>query len=245
MLRIAICDDMPDELRKLVGFINEYLKEKGIHAELKSYTHSDELLTAIGLERFHVYILDIVMPMVNGLELGKSIRRLDREAQIIYATTEPQYALQAYAASPLNYLIKPIDKGKLFETLNLAIGKVDATEEQTFSVKTADGLRIIKLSDVDCCEYRNHGVSFTLINGEVLMSRTIRESFAAYVAPLLKDRHFIQCHTSFIINMKRVELFTKDSFTLRGGRLVPISAKQYSLVRDTYMDYLMAKEIPK
>ena len=37
------------------------------------------------------------MPMVSGLELGKEIRRLDLEAQIIYATTEPQFALLAYA----------------------------------------------------------------------------------------------------------------------------------------------------
>jgi hypothetical protein len=42
--------------------------------------------------------------------------------------------------------------------------------------------------------------------------------------------------------MRRVERFAKDSFTLRGGKVVPIAAKLYPAVRDQYMDFLMAKE---
>ncbi len=180
--------------------------------------------------------------MVSGIELGKEIRRLDREAQIIYATTEPQFALQAYAASPINYLIKPIGKQQLFDTLTFAISKTDLSEEQTVTIKTTDGLRVLKLSDILCCEYRSHAVIFTLTNGEEVISRTIRESFAEYSMPVLKDARFLQCHTSYLINIRRVERFAKDSFTLHGGKVVPIAAKQYPAVRDTYMDYLMAKE---
>lgn len=241
MLRIAVCDDMPEELQSLVLLINQYLSANSLDAEVTEFSHSDGLLKAIEEESFHLYILDIVMPMVNGLELGKEIRRLDREAQIIYATTEPQFALQAYVASPLNYLIKPIEKYQIFDTLTLAISKVDLAEEQTFTVKTADGLRVIKLSEITCCEYRSHSAIFSLTNGEEVVSRTIREKFSEYSSPILKNRHFLQCHTSFMVNMRRVERFAKGSFTLCGGKIVPISPKQYSMVRDTYMDYLMAK----
>ncbi|MPM88298.1 hypothetical protein SDC9_135400 [bioreactor metagenome] len=199
------------------------------------------MLTAIEAESFHIYILDIVMPMVSGLELGQEIRRLDREAQIIYASTEPQFALQAYAASPINYLIKPIEKQQLFDTLNLAISKADIAEEQTFAVKTADSLRVIRLSDIATCEYRDHAVIFILIDGEEVLSRTIRENFLEYCTLILKDRHFLQCHTAFIVNMRRVERFARDSFTLYGDRVVPIASKQYPAVRDAYMDFLLGK----
>jgi DNA-binding LytR/AlgR family response regulator len=242
MLRIAICDDQPRELEVINEYITEYLDTHTLEAELKEFSHPDKLLTATESERFHLYILDIVMPMVNGLELGKEIRRLDREAQIIYATTEPQFALQAYAASPINYLIKPIEKQQLFDTLTLAISKADLTEDQTFAVKTAESMRVIKLSDIICSEYRNHAAIFRLANGEEVSSRTFRENFSEYCASILRDRHFLQCHTSFIINLRRVERFAKDSFTLYGGKIVPIAAKQYPAVRDAYMDYLMAKE---
>ena len=241
MLRIAICDDILHELETLVSLTEEFLAAYSLEAEIVKFSHPDVLLTAIETESFHLYILDIVMPMVSGLELGKEIRRLDLEAQIIYATTEPQFALQAYAASPVNYLIKPIERQQLFDTLTLAISKADLSEEKTFAVKTADSLRVMKLSDIISCEYRDHAVIFALISGEELVSRTIREKFSEYCSPILKDRHFLQCHISYVINMRRVERFAKDSFTLYGSRTVPIAAKQYPVVRDTYMDYLMAK----
>ncbi|WP_312613347.1 LytTR family DNA-binding domain-containing protein [Oscillibacter sp.] len=241
MLRIAVCDDQPRELEIICEYLTEYLGTYTLEAEMKKFSHPDALLTAIEVESFHLYILDIVMPMVNGLKLGKEIRRLDREAQIIYATTEPQFALQAYAASPINYLVKPINKKQLFDTLTLAISKADLEEEQTITVKTTDSLRVIKLSEIVCCEYRNHAVIFSLKNGEELMSRTVRESFLEYCAPILRDRHFLQCHSSFVVNMRRVERFAKDSFVLYGEKVVPIAAKQYAAVRDAYMDYLMEK----
>lgn len=242
MLRIAVCDDQPRELDIIGEYITEYLGAHTLEAEVKEFSHPDAMLTAIEVESFHLYILDIVMPMVSGLELGKEIRRLDREAQIIYATTEPQFALQAYAASPINYLVKPIHKEQLFDTLTLAVSKADIAEEQTFTVKTSDGLRVIKLAEIVCCEYRNHAVIFSLKSGEELLSRTVRESFSEYCAPILRDSHFLQCHSSFVVNMRRVECFAKDSFVLYGEKAVPIAAKQYAAVRDDYMDYLMAKE---
>ncbi len=242
MLQIAVCDDQQGELEIINAYITEYLATHTLEAEIKKFSHPDQLLTAIEAEGFQLYLLDIVMPMVSGIELGKEIRRIDREAQIIYATTEPQFALQAYAASPTNYLIKPIDKQQLFDTLTFAISRIDLTEEQTVTIKTTDGLRVLKLSDILCCEYSSHAVLFTLTNGEEVISRTIRESFAEYNMPVLKDARFLQCHTSYLINMRWVERFAKDSFTLRGGKVIPIAAKQYPAVRDQYMNFLMAKE---
>ncbi|MCD8554391.1 LytTR family DNA-binding domain-containing protein [Seleniivibrio sp.] len=241
MMRIAICDDMPDDLQYIVSRTNQYLSANGIDAEVASFSHPDALLTAIEQESFHLYILDIVMPMVSGLELGKEIRRLDREAQIIYTTTEPQFALQAYAASPINYLVKPVNHQQLSDTLAFAFSKADFANEQTFTVKTADSLRVIKLSKIACCEYLNHSAVLSLANGEEVCSRTFRENFSEYCAPILKDRYFLQCHTSFVINMRRVERFAKDSFTLCGGKTIPIAAKRYPAVRDAYMDFLSAK----
>ncbi|MDD3414260.1 MAG: LytTR family DNA-binding domain-containing protein [Lachnospiraceae bacterium] len=242
MLRIAICDDILEELKNIVTLTNQYIFTYGLDAEVTEFNNSDKLMNAIKAENFHLYLLDIVMPLVNGLELGKGIRRLDQEAQIIYATTEPQFALQAYSANPINYLIKPIDKQKLFETLTLAISKIDLSGEQSFTIKTMDSLRVVKLADIVCCEYRNHVVIFSLANGEKVVSRTIREKFSKFSSPILVHKRFLQCHASFVVNMRYVERFAKDSFTLFGGIVVSIAAKQYPVVRDTYMDYLMEKE---
>lgn len=241
MLRIAICDDVPHELRDLVAVTGQYLSLHDVDAEVTGFAHPDALLTAIERQRFHLYLLDIVMPMVNGLALGRDIRRLDREAQIIYATTEPQFALQAYAAHPVGYLVKPIRTAQLFDVLAFAIARAHVADERSFAVKTTEGLRVIRVSDIVCCEYQRHVAVLSLADGGKITSRAFRESFPEYCAPLLRDRRFLQCHAAFVINMRRVEGFAKDSFMLCGGTSVPISSARYPAVRDAYMDYLMAR----
>lgn len=242
MLRIAVCDDLPDQLEAMATYINDFIELNAHDAEVCQFEHPDELLTACERERFHIYILDIVMPMINGIEVGKEIRRLDREGQIIYATTEPSFALEAFSSNPIDYLLKPVDKERLFQTLELAISKVKTGEENIIAIKTKDGLRVVKLSSINFCEYVKHTVQYTLMGGERLSTRTIPESFAEHVRPLLADGRFLQPHSSFVLNMSRVEGFSKDGFAMRGGRVIPISAKQYPAVRDTYMDYLLARE---
>lgn len=242
MLHIAICDDQPPELEVLAAYTKEYMETHQIDIQMRQFTHPDALLMACETERFQLYILDIVMPMVNGIEVGREIRRLDREAQIIYATSEPGFALEAYAAAPINYLLKPIDKQQFFDTLLLAVSKMDMEEDNTVTLKTHDGLRVVPLFTIVCCEYVGRTARYTLMGGEIINTRTLRESFSEHVSHLLRDRRFLQPHNAFVINMSRVEIFSKVGFTMRGGVFIPISIKQYAVVRDTYMDYLLVKE---
>ncbi|EGJ10608.1 two component transcriptional regulator, LytTR family protein [Rubrivivax benzoatilyticus JA2 = ATCC BAA-35] len=241
MIRIAICDDVPDELEHLSSLTRRYLGEHELDAEVSTFAHPDALLDALATKSFHLYLLDIVMPMVSGLELGQEIRRVDREAQIVYTTTEPQFALRAYAAQPLAYLVKPIAEAPLFEALALAVAKADVHDDRTFRVKSGDGLRVLRLADIACCEYQDHTAAVTLRDGDRIVSRTFRESFAEHCAPLLEDRRFVQCHAAYVVNLRHVERFSRDSFSLRHGKLVPIAEKRYAAVRDAYLDDLAGR----
>lgn len=245
MFRIAICDDLPEQLTVISEYISEYISSHALEAEIRQFAHPDVLLTACEMERFHIYILDIVMPMVSGIDVGRTIRRLDREAQIIFATTEPSFALESFQANPINYLIKPLDKEKFFQTLELALAKVNAEDEAVVTIRTVEGLRVIPVSSIIFCEYMNHSVKYALAGGETLTTRSIRESFAKHITPLLSDKRFIQPHASFVLNMNRVEAFSKNGFVMRGGAVIPISTKQYASVRDAYMDHLLAREVGK
>lgn len=79
MLHIAICDDQPDQLAAIAAYINDYIEKSALDAEVRLFTHPDELLVACETERFHIYILDIVMPMVNGIEAGRRFAGLTRK----------------------------------------------------------------------------------------------------------------------------------------------------------------------
>lgn len=239
-MQIALCDDQPEELALLAGLVDQYLAKRALCARVERFSHPDSLLTALQRTQFSLYLLDIVMPMMDGVALGREIRRLDREAQIVFITTEPQFALQAYAAQPANYLLKPVSQAALDGALDAVLPRLAQSDGQTFAVKTAEGLRVLALSEIVCCEYRSHSVLFTLFTGEVLASRTVTGRFGQYLAPLLADARFLQSHPAFVLNMAQVTAFRRDGFVMRGGAQVPISARLYPAVRDAYMDYLMA-----
>jgi len=241
MLRIAVCDDMPGELAKISALTKEYISAHDLDAEVAEFSHPDALLTACEAEAFHVFVLDMVMPMISGLELGRGIRRVSADAQIIYITTEPGFALDAYSVNPLHYLLKPVDKGALFAALELAAEKTDLGKEIAVTVKTRDGLHTFSADRVACCEYVRHTVIYTLVSGERVETVTISCSFVEHIAPLLSDRRFIQPHAAFVVNMSRVERLNKDGFTLRGGVFVPVSGKQFAAVRRAYMSYRLGE----
>ena len=241
MLRIAICDDMDAELRHIAALTKEYLAMRGMSAALRAFSHPDALLTACERDAFHIFLLDIVMPMVSGLELGRSIRRSSTDAQIIYITTEPGFALDAYAVNPLHYLLKPVDKAALFAALDLAAEKVDYGEETSMTVKTKAGLRTLSADGIVCCEYIRHTAVYTLTTGERVETATLPGSFSEHIAILLRDKRFIQPHAAYAVNMRCVERLDKDGFTLRGGAFVPVSGKQFTAVRSAYMSYRLGE----
>lgn len=237
MLKIAICDDVSAELSHVAGLTRAYLAEAGIDAAVLAFSHPDELLSACETETFHIFLLDMVMPMISGLELGRSIRRASTDAQIIYITTEPGFALDAYSVNPLHYLLKPVNEEVLFAALQLAAEKTGFGQETSVTVKTREGLRTLSADAVVCCEYTRHTVIYTLKNGDRVITLTISRSFAEHIAPLLRDRRFIQPHAAYAVNMSCAERLSRDGFTMKSGAFVPVSGKQFTVVRNAYMSY--------
>jgi len=241
MVRIAVCDDSEAELRAIAALAEEYLGVCGAAGTVRAFSHPDELLRACELESFHIYLLDMVMPMLSGLELGRAIRRGSAEAQIIFITTEPGFALDAYSVNPLHYLLKPVGRDALFPALELAFRKVKNGAETAVTIRTREGLRTLSADGIVCCEYVRHSVVYTLAGGERAETLSLRESFAEHAAPLLRDRRFIQPHASFAVNMSFAERLDKAGFTMRGGAFVPVSGKLYAAVRDAYMSYRLGE----
>lgn len=241
MLQIAICDNQSAELAITLAYTQNYLEINRVNANIQQFSHADKLLAACKKESFQIYILDIVMPMVNGIEVGGEIRSLDREAQILYTTVEPSFALQAFSVHPISYLLKPIDKQQFFDALGLGISKVIHNRELTILVKTRDGFCVLPLFSVVCCEYTNHAVIYELVDGRQITSVVTRHPFSTFTGALFRDKHFLQTHAAFVLNMRYVEFFSRKEFVLRGGVAVPIAKKMYQEVSEKYMDYIFGE----
>ncbi len=237
MLRIAICDDDRTDRERIHGYVAEYLEVKNIQAEVKIFDHPDTLIQECESFRPQVYLLDIVMPMVTGIQAARELRWNQPDAQIIFATSESSYALESFDVNPINYILKPVEKEKLFSTLDLALSHVQIEDRKSITVKVKGGLCTLRLDDIMYIDYRNHVVTYHMANGEAVSTPTLRIGFSEYMDENHSCQDFVRCHESISVNLGAVDKLTKTDITLRNNETIPVSKSRYPEVVDRYMDF--------
>jgi len=117
-LVMAIDDD-----KNMLTFIHNAFEGLGLnrHCTLKTYANSLEAVLQIGEEKPDLILLDIVMPNLNGLELAKKIRKMHRDVKIIILTGYPEYLTEDERGKFLDYMTRPVDLRKLYETIVKAL----------------------------------------------------------------------------------------------------------------------------
>ena len=115
---IAVCDDQTEELKDLTELIGAWEEDRGTPVRVKSFRSAAELLDAARHERFTLYLLDIMMPGLNGMDAAREIRGFDKAADIIFLTSSPGFAYDSYSVKALEYLLKPIRTKTLYPILD-------------------------------------------------------------------------------------------------------------------------------
>lgn len=236
MIHICICDDKKDQLENLEDLTEQYIKFRDLDASVTGFLHPDELLLACQKQRYHIYILDVLMPMVNGIQVGVEIRRFDPDAVIVFVSITDEYALSSFSARPYNYILKPLKKEEYYQTLDEVIAGLDIVEN-SFAIHTAEGIQILRMKSIIYIEKVNKKVIVHTSFGEKMESVSIRSSFADYIEPLLKQERFIQPHISYVINMDYVKKITAQGFIMIDDSFVPIVQRKKTVIREAYFNY--------
>ena len=237
MLRIAVCDDRKEDRDIMCRYVQEFCRERMLQAEIKVFDHPDNLISECEKLRPHIYILDIVMPMVNGIQAARELRWNQPDAQIIFATSEESFALESFDVNPVNYILKPVKKEKLFEALDLAMRRIHQEEENTVTIKVKGGYRTLHLEDIMYLDYRNHVVSYHLLSGETISTSTLRIGFAEYLIQNHEEDNIVLCHESVAVNIRSIDKLTKTELMVRNREILPVAKSRYAQVAEKYMNY--------
>lgn len=241
MLRIAVCDDQTQELENNCALLAAFAATKPqMDISIRSFSSAYELLDSLDMVvGFHIYLLDIVMPEMNGIDIGMKIREKDDNAIIIYLTSSPDYAIKSYKVYAFQYLMKPVGKDDLFAALEKALTKIDIQTAMSIAVKTKDGVTSVFHHRIVTVEYVSHSLFFRLSDYSVMKSVISREPFDTTVNELLKDPRFIRPHVSFVVNMSFIRSIAGSAFILADGSLVSISRSSYAEAKKSYIDFLL------
>lgn len=240
MLRIAICDDQPQD----IALIHQYLKKyQALHTEydffIDCYRSAEELLKALRQQKeYEIYFLDIIMPQKDGISLARELRDNHITALIIFLTSSTEYSLEAFGVKAMQYLLKPIKEEEVFSVVDDACEILGRLTVKYLLVSLPEGKRQIRFSSITYVECKNRILYFHLNTGEILKTRNIRQSFEVEMHVLLEDYRFSRPHQSYIINMNYASRLMPTEIIMQDSSIIPISKKRVKEVRKEYLDFL-------
>lgn len=233
-MKIAICDDEICFGQKLRVLLTQWATKNDLSLTLYQYTNGDDLLAALQITSMDLIFLDIIMPLLNGMDTARELRNAGMTAPIIFLTSSKDFALESYEVKAFNYLLKPVSTLRLFSVLDDFLKNFEASEE-TFTAHTSDGFCKITLNDVDYLEAQNKQVLVYLSDGTVMK---IRELFSKCEGVFTPEKGFFKCHRSYIVNLSHIKQFTRTLITTSVSSSVPISRSTYSAFKDAYFAYM-------
>jgi len=242
-IRVALCDDETayhDIIKKL---LTEYAqKTSSISYTLSCFSSGRELLNYINANKpFDIYILDIIMPDLDGIRLGVTLREQNDDGLIIYLTSSPDFAVESYNTDALHYLLKPIDGSQFFQCMDKAVSRLNRALKETVSIKTPHSTRIVPVRNILYAERMNRHIRYYLNDDTVIDGVTFNGRFRDAVSPLVSCRDFLVVGSSFVVNLTYVTEITKTDMVLAGNRLVPIPHRSYTAVKSKWADYWLNK----
>lgn len=239
MLKIALCDDEPGQRSLTGGLLREYMEQRpSLAARLTVVSSGEELLEQAEAEGgFDLYVLDVIMPELSGIDVGVKLRELGSGAPIIYLTTSPDYAVDSYLAQAFYYILKPVDRSQLFEVLDRAAALLEKRRAVSMPIKTKSGVRLAPLDEILYVELAGRLARYHLTGGETVDSMTLHGPFQAEIAPLLEDARFVLCGSSFAVNLHYVTAVDKGELTVGNHFSIPLPRRLVTQVKKQWGEY--------
>lgn len=207
-LKVVLVDDERPAIERLKKLLVS-------HPELKVVGEASDGVTALTLidqRQPDVVFLDIEMPELSGLEVARTLSRTINPPAIVFATAYDEFALAAFDAAAIDYIVKPINPQRLAITvekllrhraprsaqLNAAIEKIAPAEEATrFAVKIGSKYEVINPLNISAVLAKDH-YSALIVGGRELLCDDSLDTFTSRLDPQI----FIRVHRSAILNSR-------------------------------------------
>ena len=212
-MKVAICDDEVFYREQILELTQKYATQnKSKEITVTAFTHAEELLDTVSKSGgFDIYILDVIMPGMNGIELGKALREKGYDERIIYLTTSDEFALASYKVNASDYIIKPATEDEFISSLDRVVKSVSDIKDKFIIIKTKDGSVKLNFDNLVYAELTKRTVIYHLRDGKTIESVYIRTNFGDTVKDLVSDKRFAFCGKSLLLNLHHISAVQNEA----------------------------------
>ena len=231
---LAICDDQKEELEILTGLLDQWKRERKVSLRYQFFQSAAEMLDAAENERFSLYLLDVMMPGMNGLTAAREIRRFDDAAEIVFLTASPGFAYESYRVHALDYVLKPVRAEVLFPILD-RLSLQEQKPQDGLSIKNGTTWIRVLFSQLEYVEVMSKHLYFNLIDGQ---QYDVKGSLTDYETVLLSRPEFFRVGRSYVVNILQIQTFSPAGIRTFSGKQIPVPRRIYSQLQKDYITQL-------
>jgi DNA-binding LytR/AlgR family response regulator len=241
-LRILAVDDEHTQVEDLARMLRSFPSVEEVECAFDGH----DALVRASTQRYDAIFLDVRMPDLDGLELGRVLRRFASPPQLVFVSAYDSAAVDAFELRALDYLRKPVGRRRLEEALERVIAAVDAAsashaspnghahpratagaESEMIAVSNVAtrGTRLVPRSSVLYVQSHGDFVRIVTEDGRYLLRATLNE-----IERRWEPHGFVRVHRQYLANLPRaVELRPllggTAELTFPGGQIVPIARR--------------------
>jgi two-component system response regulator LytT len=161
----------------------------------------------------HLIFLDIMLEKENGIEIAELVHKQNENINIIFITSQPEFALEGYKAAPVDFITKPINATRLEQTLlrlkdNLQKKHPYSIEDIRIGIKIGNSVELIAIDTIIRLERKLRKVEITLKNNEkILCNESLKD-----LEEKLHRYGFISINRTLILPLKVIKKLQYDKY---------------------------------
>jgi len=227
---ITIIEDNPQEKERLLKALHIWEETNNLPLHIHDYANGEAYLEEHDTDEDHLYILDIQLSGMTGIDVAKKMRARGFDGAILFLTAFREYVFKGYDVRAMHYLLKPVVQEALDKCLDDILQQLKGNY---FISRDNGNILQIPYNDIICLSVAKHYIEITT-KKEVYSIRMSLKS----ILPFL-PKEFVQCHRGHIVNMRHIRKITATNIYLSNNTSVLIGRNYLDSVRHEYADFSM------
>ena len=218
--RVAIVDDSSVDAAFVEEILNTWAKTQQVVVQPERFPSAEKFLFRYADDKaWDILLLDIEMGAMDGVTMAKKVRTHNEAVQIVFITGYSDYIAEGYEVAALHYLMKPVNKDKLFSVLDRALEK-RKQEERCLNLESAGEMVRIPFYEIRYLDVRQNYVTI-----HAKQDYTVKRTLGDFEKEL--DDRFCRVGRSMILNLKYIQRVTKTEVRLSNGTVLPLPRGAY------------------
>lgn len=214
--------------------LKEYEQSRKCKFAIDSFVTGKQMLEKD--EKYHIAFLDIDMPEMNGIDVGRSLWRKNKKCFIIYITILNHYRdIAQNQTHSFAYLNKPLNKSLLFQQLDDLNSNLSVLADDTIIRFTTKEYGIIEKypEDIFYFEFDTRKITMNCKTGKYRLNGNISE-----LAVQMEKYDFAMPHKGFLVNLYYISQIKLYDIIMSNDVIIPLSQKRSVAFRQCFTDYL-------